>query len=81
MMTRKDYVRAIELMKGRSVEDYSLIANYLIEFFAQDNPRFDVEKFARETIKACHTGNMFDEDLWNHANLDQVFSNLTLQAS
>ena len=74
MMTRKDYVRAIELMKGKSVEDYSLIANYLIEFFAQDNPRFDIEKFARETMKACHTGNMFDEDLWNHANLDQYAS-------
>ena len=74
MMTRKDYVRAIELMKGKSVEDYSLIANYLIEFFAQDNPRFDVEKFARETMKACHTGNMFDEDLWHHANLDQYAS-------
>ena len=73
-MTSKDYKRAIDLMKGRSVEDYSLIANYLIELFSQDNPRFDIEKFARETIKAWHTGNMFDEDLWNHANMDQYAS-------
>ena len=36
-MTRKDYVRAIELMKGKSVEDYSTIANFLIEFFVDDN--------------------------------------------
>ena len=73
-MSRKNYTRAIELMKGRSVEDYSLIANYLIELFSQDNPRFDIEKFARETIKACHTGNMFDENLWNYANMDQYAS-------
>jgi len=74
MMTRKDYVRAIELMKGRSVEDYSLIANYLIEFFSDNNPKFDIEKFARETMSACHTGNSFDIELWNHANMNQYAS-------
>ena len=73
-MTCKDYKRAIDLMKGKSVEDYSLIANYLIEFFSDNNPKFDIEKFARETIKACHTGNMFDENLWNYANMDQYAS-------
>ena len=52
-MTRKDYVRAIELMKGKSVEDYSTIANFLIEFFGDDNSRFNAEKFAKETIKVC----------------------------
>jgi len=74
MMTRKDYVRAIELMKGKSVEDYSLIANYLIQFFAEDNPKFDVERFAREAMKACQTGNSFDIELWNHANMNQYAS-------
>ena len=75
MMTRKDYVKAIELMKGKSVEDYSLIANYLIEFFAQDNPRFDIEKFARETMMKCHPNdgnNMVDQDLWEHCNIPTV---------
>ena len=67
-MTSKDYVRAIELMKGRSVEEYGLIANYLIEFFSDNNPKFDIEKFARETIKACHTsGNSIDSDIWHYA--------------
>ena len=52
-MTRKDYERAIELMKGKSVEDYSTIANFLIEFFEDDNPQFNAEKFAKKTIKVC----------------------------
>ena len=56
-------------MKGKSVEDYSLIANYLIEFFAQDNPKFDIQKFARETMMACHTGNSFDIELLHHAKV------------
>ena len=53
MMTRKDYVKTAEILKGFSTEIHPYIFEDLVEEFAQfflsDNDRFDKAKFE----KAC----------------------------
>jgi len=50
MMTRKDYVRAIELMSTYNGNDIDIIATFLIKFFEDNNPRFDRDIFANTVV-------------------------------
>jgi len=49
MMTRKDYVATAEILKFASDKShpalFSKIVNDFAVMFAQDNPRFDVNRF------------------------------------
>jgi len=49
MMSRKNYNEAIELMSKFDLEweqrDIEQITRFLVDFFKQDNPRFDTERF------------------------------------
>lgn len=51
-MTKKNYVKAAELIKKRtrnSKKQRSTMVETFVEFFKNDNPRFDEERF----IFAC----------------------------
>ena len=60
MMSKKDYVRAAEIVRRYAPRDNADIENIVrkemtdgfIEFFYGDNPNFDVERFRA----ACETG-------------------------
>lgn len=47
-MTRKDYIRAAEIIRDDYLSDRNAI-NAFVDFFVEDNPSFDVERF----IEAC----------------------------
>lgn len=44
MNTRKDYWRAVEIIKGFPIELRYQLTTAFIAFFVQDNPRFDTSK-------------------------------------
>jgi hypothetical protein len=46
-MTRKDYIKAAELVKLETKPSYKwvLYSNF-VQFFKQDNSRFDADRFA-----------------------------------
>ena len=44
MNTRKDYWRAVEIIKGFPIELRYQLATAFIAFFVQDNPRFDTRR-------------------------------------
>ena len=47
MMSRKNYTRAIELMEGLQLDyqDFQTVTRFLVEFFKEDNPLFNQDKF------------------------------------
>lgn len=53
MMTRKDYIRVSDILNKYSEilspEDFAGIVEDFAEFFSEDNPRFDINRF----IDAC----------------------------
>lgn len=48
MMTKKDYVRAAEIIRRDYMSDANVVRAF-VDFFVDDNPRFDEERF----IEAC----------------------------
>ena len=48
MMTKKDYIRAAEICRDEYGSD-SNVAHAFADLFAEDNPRFDEERF----FEAC----------------------------
>ena len=48
MMTKKDYIRAAEIIRDDYLSDRNVIAAF-VDFFAEDNPNFDEERF----VEAC----------------------------
>lgn len=50
-MTKKDYQKAAKIIKGRAIKpkQHSEMVDTFVEFFKNDNPRFDEERF----IFAC----------------------------
>lgn len=46
-MTRKDYNKAVEVIKQVYPKDMHLVASVFEEFFKQDNDRFDAFRFRK----------------------------------
>jgi hypothetical protein len=48
MITRKDFIQlAVFIAKRENADERRLIATVMAEFLAENNPRFDQEKFLR----------------------------------
>jgi hypothetical protein len=45
MNTRKDYWRAVRIIREANLEQRPVIATCFIAFFSKDNPRFDAQRF------------------------------------
>jgi len=60
MMTRKDYTKAAEMVRRMEKSypnlDHYIVVDFLKEFFFQDNPRFDGERFERACNKDIKKG-------------------------
>lgn len=44
MNTRKDYIRAAEIVKNAPTANLSICVAF-VKFFREDNPRFDAKRF------------------------------------
>ena len=44
-MTRKDYKRIASILQGNGIESTQDLAEDLMDFFKEDNPNFDRDKF------------------------------------
>ena len=58
MMTRKDYVKTAEILNSygseMKLEVYEDLVNDFIEMFADDNERFDSDRFWEECFKTVN---------------------------
>jgi len=60
MMTRKDYVATAEILNSYGseikLEVYEDLVNDFIQMFAEDNERFDSDRFWEECFKTVNHG-------------------------